>query len=604
MAKIHILSEEVANQIAAGEVVERPASVVKELLDNALDAGAKQVKVEAENGGIKKLVVMDDGEGMDKEDLEKCYLRHGTSKIATSDDLWRIQTLGFRGEALSSITAVSKLTIRTRTKAQSSGLELVVEGSKRRSLKPVGMPVGTTVMVEDLFAQVPARRKFLKTTTTELRHITEMVIDHALGFPDVGWQLKHQGRLTLNYPKTDSQELRVKQVLGEAIYGQLIPIHFDHPHLQISGLISKPQISHETKYKQYLLVNHRRVTDRGMVKAVKDAYGNLLPPKVYPVFVLYLNLPFEMVDVNVHPRKEEVKFVNGNFIYNSVRRAVSHALEKADLTFEYTTQIKTDEADQEISGNLSRSFPSSPTRFDSARRAGRFDQLPPLPTQAQKQFTYDFQAQAALEVAEEILPYELATQAHPIIQIHNLYLVTQTDKGLLIVDQHAAHERILYDQLVAEFKAKKKSTEKQSLLIPAKIDLPADDRLVMEEQLPLFSQIGFDLEIQKRQLMVQAVPALLTGKNITKILSELIEDLKNEELLREVDDQSQRMLTFLACRSAVKAGDRLTAQEAQEIVNVVKDTKTQYTCPHGRPVKVEMSLQELEKMFKRSGFKY
>ena len=641
MSKIEILPESVANQIAAGEVVERPASVVKEWLDNAVDAQASQIKIEIEKGGIQKILVTDNGTGMDEEDVNKCCLRHGTSKIATAEDLFQIKTLGFRGEALASIAAVSKLTIRSKTLDQSSGMELKIEGGKRLSLKPVGMPQGTTVLAEALFFNLPARKKFLKTLPTELHHITDTIIDQALAHAEIGFQLFHQERSLLHYPNTvtksvdnllrnskdkisktsaalteDTMALRIKQVLGNSIFSELIPVYFDHPHIQISGWVSKPQISHDSRYKQYLFVNGRRINDRGLTKAVKDAFGSLLPAKIYPIFVLYLKLPFDMVDVNVHPRKEEVRFVNSGLVYNSIRKSVSHALENADLTFSGFSQTKEVDFSKDLY-DLSLTPSISPLAGESDRSYKRNAPHDSLPfqeagwgdhsilhgrfSQSQKDFTHTIN-QHASRVSEPILPWGSDTETmYPILQIHNLYLITQSNNGLLIVDQHAAHERVLYEKLLINFQAKKNLVQKQNLLIPAEFDLSINEADILRENLKILDQLGFEIKSKGKgnHFQILSVPAILSGKNLIRIITEVISDLKDEQLAKNIDDQSLRALTFLACRSAVKAGDKLSGPEARHIIEALEKTQIKYTCPHGRPVKVEISLKDLEKMFGR-----
>ena len=654
MAKIQILSAEIANKIAAGEVVERPASVVKELVDNAVDAGASQIDIEIKEGGTRLISVSDNGEGMDEEDLLKCWQRHGTSKIKEIDDLWRVMSMGFRGEALASIAAVSKVTIKSKQKGEVSGKEITVLGGKssggaeyNSAPASVGMPEGTKVVVEDLFYNVPARKKFLKTAGTELRHIIEVVNDFALVWLEVGFSLKHNGKQVLSYfatpgvsefsapsavelnPEVQMQTTPgVGRVLGERFVDGLLPVRLDHPHLQISGWIGKPQLCHEVKYKQWLFVNKRRVRDMGLNKVIKQAYGTLLPARVYPVYVLYLDLPPEMVDVNVHPRKEEVKFVNSQLIYSSVIRAVKYGLEAGELGWTYSEELITNMekviTDQDEGEGVSLKFGTKGGTIYNTKKNS-------YPSYGQRSVYWDLNK--PLQVSEDNVPYgtsQAFREPGRVIQIHNLYLVIQSENGLVIVDQHAAHERVMYEKFVSEFKSKNNSEQKQELLIPLELELLANERQTLEESMSIFENLGFEIELKAKsskfkattkklkvnsssQLSIVnckllAVPVWAVNKNLIQLIKEVLHDIEEDTLVDvelssdKIDDQSLRVLTYMACRSAVKAGDRLSEQEMRHILESLDLTQEKYTCPHGRPVKVEFSMGELERMFKRSGF--
>lgn len=580
MGKIKILPENVANKIAAGEVVERPASVVKELVENSLDAQVSQIKVEVESGGIKKILVIDDGTGMDKEDIQKCFLRHGTSKIFQEEDLLSIKSLGFRGEALSSIAAVSKMKIKSKVEKETAGTLLELEAGETKKISSAGMPTGTSIEVSDLFFNVPARRKFLKSSPTEFRHIIDIITTHSLACENIGFVLKHNGKLVFSLEKNLSREEKIKELLGEEVFRNLLAVFFSHPHLKIEGFVSKPSLTAQASYKQFTFVNKRGVKDRVIAAAVKEAYGTLLPAKTYPIFFLYLTLPYEMVDVNVHPRKEEVKFVNSQFIFQSVKAAVSQALVRGDLT-----------------PSLQR-VTRGPTRLGQVR--------PPKPRDYNKERAVvgEKELEKELKFYKELLPWEEELKvrvAEEILQVHNLYLIKPTEEGILIVDQHAAHERILYEKLIESFKSEKKENISQALLLPLTVELSFSEAEILRENLKTLTRLGFEIEeFGRNSFKINSVPNILKAHDIVSLITEVIEDLGQERPPKEVDEKSLRTIVFLACRSAIKAGDPLSKEECRDLLEKLEETKTKYTCPHGRPVKVIISLAELQKMFKRT----
>lgn len=664
-----MLPEQVANQIAAGEVVDRPASVIKELMENAIDAGATRVVVELEEGGKRKMAVIDDGSGMDAEDVRKSVVRHATSKVRNVEDLTRIGTMGFRGEALASIASVSRMTIRSRMqdgrnlqfpisnsqlssneqlsskKSVSSGFEVVIEGGKIVSESKVGMAGGTTVVVEDLFFNVPARKKFLKTTATELRNIVEIMEAMALAWPTVGFVLKHGTRNVLEVSKLQERMARVRSVLGDSLTSQLVPVYFDHPHLQIQGWVGKPQTSQETKVKQFLVVNSRRVSDKVVTGAIKQAMSTLLMPRAQVPWVLYVDVPLEMVDVNVHPRKEEVKFVNGSTIFRAVYDAVETGLKKADLRYmveskedglgNETIPDKEKLADDfgsfnsgrganvaekqrgyaskfEAGGGTSRNYGYVREAAGSYATGGYSKQhTPSLPRQNSVPVTS--QEGKVRDFLEQVLPWEvdreMVDEMGEIIQLQKLYLVMQTEKGMRLVDQHAAHERIRYEQLLAGWENKDlRST--QALLLPEEIGLSMGELLVVEDNLDTLLTVGFEIGIQKdeKTVSVKAVPAVLTGVKLGSLVREMVGDLlakDDVESLRKyedekVDSQTRRVLVYLACRSAIKGGDYLAPERRRQLLVDLAACKRPYTCPHGRPVEIVVTWGELERMFKRA----
>lgn len=585
MSKIKILPPQVAAKIAAGEVVERPASVVKELIENSIDAQADQITIQLEQGGIGKIRVVDNGQGMDKDDLLKCFKQHGTSKISSAEDLNQVRSLGFRGEALYSITSVSKTTIQSKTGQERSGNQVVINGGKVERISPVGIPRGTQIIVENIFFNLPARKKFLKKERTELLQIINVVTKTGLAFPKIGFFLNHNQKTILDLPKNQTLAERVETLLGKALFPYLIPIEIDRPHFNLKGFIGKPQIARENRSKQYLFVNHRPVVNQVASAAVSKAYGSLIPPKSHPLFILFINLPPQLVDVNIHPRKQEIKFINSSFVFHTIYQAVLNQLENSNLTFKAE---------------------SYPFITDSKKITTSLTDK----QKAEKKYSYSFKKTKRPknnlfldQTKEEKLPWEqsdIGEKTQEIIQIHNLYLISQTPNGLLIVDQHAAHERILYESLLKGFTKNKDKPLNQSLLIPLTLNLSLSETQLLTENLPVLKKIGFEIEeFGKNSFKITSVPHPLKDRDVKGIISEVLDDILEEKPIRDVDKKSLRLISYLACRSAIKAGDYLTLEQRENLLKQLGKTKTNYTCPHGRPAKIKIDLKELNKMFKR-----
>jgi DNA mismatch repair protein MutL len=559
MNEIKQLSQEVISKIAAGEVIERPVYAVKELVENSLDAGADSVIVHVEESGLKRIVVIDNGTGMSLEDIKESFKPHTTSKLFTTDDLSAVKTLGFRGEALSSIAAISKLTIQSRTKKDTAGTMVLLNEGKVEKISPVGIPVGTQITVENLFYPVPARKKFLKSQRTEFRHVIETMTHFALSFPTVRFVLTHNGKTFFDLPKTTDILDRVAMLLGKDIFASLIPISYQDGYITLSGFLTKPQVTAKTPYKQYLFINNRKITDKGIVSAITSAYGTLLDKHSYPLGMLFLSIPFEIVDVNVHPRKEEVRFVDQKTLYYAVEKAVTQTLVKHDISYQENTWGE----------ELFKSTNSY---------AGRL-------------------------LKDENLPWKLAqavkTNLSEVIQMHDVYMFAETSEGLALFDQHAVHERILYEQFKTAFQKHKKEKKSFQLSKAKVIDLGISQKELLEENLSLFEEFGFGLEHFKgTSFLLRSVPMLLHDRDHKKMFIEMLEDLE-ENKSKSVDAISNQMIAYLACRGAVKAGDSLTKKQMQDLLQQLEKTPNNATCPHGRPTKIAVSLRELHRMFKR-----
>ncbi len=606
MSKIHILPEDLVNKIAAGEVVERPASVVKELLDNAYDCAANQITVEIEDGGMKKIRVTDNGTGMDKADVELAFKSHATSKINQTDDLLNIKSYGFRGEALSSIASVSKVTLKSRMSGDDLGNEIKIEGGNVIGITETGSPAGTTVTVEDLFYNIPARKEFIKSSQSEYKAILDIVEAHAIANPKIGLTLINNDKTIYSLPKDHLIEDRVRAILGNDVNDKLIPIFFEHPHVEIYGFTGKPELASERRKFQMIFVNKRAIENKSIAFAVKDAYSSLIPKNTYPPYVLFIDVQPNIVDVNVHPRKEEVKFSNEQLIFTSVKSAVKAALDRTNLVpgssgspSGFNDPFAPNPMSSPFGGFNSpaqpRPFPSAPMPRPFARPVASA-MAPQKP--ANSFWDSPFDDMPGGNGAPK--PFNNFSN-RKVYQFHNLYLVTETESGIMIYDQHAVHERILYEKLKNKNAEINKDESVQKLLQPVVINLSAKEAVTLEEFIEDLKAQGIELEeFGPNAYKITQVPASMAAKNIKNIFHEILEDLENDKEIKSADNKTEKILTYLSCRMAYKAGDNIPNEEAAALIDQLGDTEIQYTCPHGRPVKVEITLKELSKMFKRT----
>lgn len=563
MGKIKQLPEDVIARIAAGEVIERPSYAVKELLDNAIDAGADTITIHIEESGLKRIVVHDNGEGMSAEDLLLCLLPHTTSKLSDNDELLGIKTLGFRGEALASIAAIAQLSIKSRPADAAGGNEITTTNGVIEPIRPVGMPVGTIVTVDNLFYAIPVRKKFLKSAKTEFRQITDVVVSYALSYPFIHFVLTHNKKTIVDLPKCTDVLQRVQTLLGEAIFQNVLPVSVVDEFIGVNGFIGKPQVATKQNQKQYLFINNRYVSDKAISLAVKEAYATLIPATSTPIFILHLSIPPEAVDVNVHPRKEQVSFIDSTRITDAIKQGVAQALTSHNLVYNFA-KLK-----QDLSTKIGET-----------------------------------QSFAGEMLRDAVLPWnagELGTiiREAPITSIHNTYLLTVTADGMMLVDQHAAHERVLYEQFVSVFEDARSKQEQYVLPKPLSLQVSVSDAQMIEEYMSYFTQLGFQIEpFQGTTFVIRAAPAVFKERNMQKIIADMLVDIANETG-KTIDTKTQRMLAFLACRAAVKAGDALTKEQGKKLLEQLEATVNNTTCPHGRPTKIVITLTELHKLFKR-----
>ncbi len=588
MGKIKILSSEVADQIAAGEVVERPASIVKELLDNAVDAGANEIEIRLENGGIDKIEIIDNGGGMGKSDLELAIVRYGTSKIGKIEDLLAVKTMGFRGEALASICAVSKFRIASKVEKQVGGWEVVVEGGKLITKREIGMSRGTRVVVEDLFFNVPARRKFLRTGSTEWRYCLEMVERLSLACPSVGIRLWHNGKLFLDLVSGGDIKERIRSIYGSEVVKQMFEVGYDHLHWKIWGMVGKPQLGKEKGSRQVVIVNDRVVIDRGIMRSVKEALGSLLPPRYQVPWILYLVMPGDMVDINVHPRKEEVRYVNPFGVYSAITKMIDGEIKKEDLKFvrgeEDSRVIEEFDWKSGLRGG-GGGLAINRERWQGEKRAVNLD--------------LNLELLGLGDVVNDETGTSDRNLGNKFVQMHNLYIVFEEERGMALIDQHAAHERIRYEKLMEGLK--EKISRRVDVLLPVKIEVDLREREALYEQRELLKKIGIELDFVEDEVRVLSVPSGWEEVNMRRALVEMAGDLIEESNVDGVSDEQLKVLTYLSCRSAIKGGQRLTQREMEYLVEDLRKCKLPFTCPHGRPVEILITWKEMEKMFLRVG---
>jgi DNA mismatch repair protein MutL len=665
MSRIRILPETVANKIAAGEVVERPASVVKELLENALDAGARSIRIETESGGKRLIRVIDDGCGMNHDDALLAFERHATSKLRTADDLLSIATLGFRGEALPTIAAVSRLLLETRDAEDGEGTRIEFAGGKLLGVKPAGIPVGTSISVADIFYAVPARRKFLKSETTELGHIASLVTHYALAHPDRHFLLKTPSQEILNCSPVEKLADRVYQIFGRQSLDELTEIPateaavrgaITEPPLEaeeraatlrVSGFTSRPEVQRSNRNGIYIFVNRRLVRDRLLLHAISEAYRNIVPPGVFPVVLLFLDMPYEEVDVNVHPAKIEVRFRHPQFVHDFTRDAIRQALSvarpipgfpaarAATAAATATTSAPANGGSTAFAARaaaidptyLSSAIPGSlpgppraviPASFgDVAGAAAGFELTgaPERPISQRLQFDptgasdfslgpQDSVAAAAgdnfraAETPGALPSVEDIADLKPLGQVNSSFIVAVNGEGLWIIDQHVAHERVLFEQ---HLRARREGElGGQRLLVPLIVELNP-------RQLAIFEQIGeelrangFEAELMgARSVAIQAAPAGITSGDAERLLYEILDGIARENQAISIDSLQAKIAASTSCHAAIKVNTPLDPAKMEWLLGELAKTEHPMSCPHGRPVVLRYSVREIERAFKR-----
>jgi DNA mismatch repair protein MutL len=636
MNRIHVLPVSLVSKIAAGEVIERPSSVLKELLENSVDAGATRVEIAVEDGGRRLVQVADDGCGMNRDDLALAVQPHATSKLTSEEDLFKIATMGFRGEALPSIGSVAQLRIVSRAADEPGGHEILASGGQVEGPRPVAAPVGTTVEVRELFFNVPARRKFLKTTNTEMGHLTEQLIRIGLAHPHVHLICAHNGRRTHDLPASGGQDVgeglraRIASLFSQELAGALIRIDRRERGLRVYGWVAPPGQARGTPAWQYTWLNGRYIRDRFLQHAIREAYRGLLPEGRFPVVFLFLETNPADVDVNVHPTKIEVRFRDSNLVHSQVLAAMRETFLRRDLapgvSAESLTQGEVSYSDSAEGpapaqrGERQVGAPAKPAAdlYSPGQQQIReafadfLKNLPPTrvtrpfgaedePGSVANELSGDRRpllSPADRRMADEPRPPALGPKGRA-IQLHNTYLVTESDDGLIIIDQHALHERIIYQELVARIG--RGPLESQRLLLPETIDVTPAEVACLESFGKLFEQLGLDLTpFGPTTVAVQAVPSVLSDVDVADWVSQLLVRLADKPDQAATDEFIQEVLESMACKAAVKAGDPLTAEEITALLERRREIEKPSACPHGRPTTLHLSISDLEKQFKRT----
>ena len=600
MPKIHRLPVELANQIAAGEVVERPASVVKELVENAIDAGARRITVTVEYGGKRMVRVEDDGEGMESEDVQLALERHATSKIRTSDDLAAIATLGFRGEALPSIASVSHLTLRTRARGAMSGTEIKVHGGVIGSMTEAGAPEGTRIDVEDLFYNLPARRKFLKTDQAESAQVSRIVTQLALGAHEVGFSLVSAGRRLLECPPAGSRRERLFQVYGDP--GDLIEVYKEAAGIRVTGYIAPLAETGPRRGPQNVFINGRLVRDKTIAHAIGDAYSVASIKERSPEVHLFIEMPLDALDVNVHPTKAEVRFREQSLMHGVIRRAVGDALGQGPAPTLALTPTASPSAyptgeTLPIPGVLAGGLYPSRWRPEGTQATGYGLPSPGYAQGPQGQS----EPQAAGMTGEPPLStshFALSTSLIPLGQFRDTFIIAVDHEGVAIIDQHVAHERVLYERTLEKLTSGR--LESQRLLTPILVDLPAAGRQALVARASDLERLGFEVEeFGGEAVKVSALPALLGAEEAAATLRTLAEDLEGFDRGSPAEAALKLMAATIACHAAVKANYPLTYEKMAHILEELAATAYSTICPHGRPVMLRLTRREIEKNFQR-----
>jgi len=615
--KLHKLPQSVVNQIAAGEVVERPASVVKELVDNAIDADADRIEVRVKNGGIDMIEVSDNGYGIPKEELPLIFDAHTTSKIEKIEDLNTLISMGFRGEALSTITSVARVNVSSKYVEETIANEIDFNEKGKSSVKKTAKEKGTTVRVENLFYNIPARKKHLKTPQTEYRKIYELMNNYYLIYPNIHFVLEKDGKVVLDLPPIDNSkkgeitEERVKEVMNEET-SNFLQVSYEGAGVKISGYVAHPSNHKNSRAKSYMFVNDRAISDKGIYRAIHEGYARYIPHGQKVDFVVKIDMDPEFVDVNVHPRKEEVRFVNPYRIYSAIENAIKHTLEK-QLSFRNTPSGGQ-------SGTETSNIPSGRTNdFSSIRE--RFNKASATTSPNREEKGYEnrslyssgrsssvkdsllfskeiLSSETHEEDQREALPWEEKMKVRNLFQMFNKYVVVEfIDERLWVIDQHAAAERINFEKLSKG----KNGLDLQNYLVPVEIELKKEEALFLDEVKDFFENIGIIYEIEDSKLKLQTAPTSFSESNFEEIFNEIftLED-SVEDLRKNLEKRREDLLATISCHSSIRSGQKLSREEMLNLFRELSDCENPYSCPHGRPAIWKLTLPEIDNNFERT----
>lgn len=641
---IKILPKNLINQIAAGEVIAKPASVVKELLENSIDAGASQINIYISNQ-CRDIKIVDNGIGMAKDDAEICFLRHSTSKMTAFEDLETILTRGFRGEALASISSIAQVEMITRYKDDLAGIKIEVEGSEIKKIQQTGSPIGTSICVKNLFYNTPARLKFLKSEKSELNTILNIIVHQSISIPDIAITIFKNDKKILELPKNQPQKDRILQLIGSTVDQKIIPIFLDleGANLKVSGYISKPELNFNNRKNQYFFVNKRPIKSQIISAAINEGYKGFMMTQRYPLAVIFLDIVPHEVDVNVHPTKEEVRFKDEGKIFSLINRAIVEAFRKSQLIPELNTEqesnssqpfIEQDSSEQStapqnsfqksiIDNTLSVDSFSKPMRPYFEKNYTAEMSLPKL----EKRSSYDFESEKnykPLKVPDPLSVQRLADTIRfnipefdikksdeterldfskhplpiPIIQIAGVYIMAQMGDDILLIDQHAAHERIVYNRIIEE--QKNKSLSSQPLLVPITIELQIPHIPYIGYIKPILAEFGIEIdEFGGRTFIIRTLPTGFEKLNVEALINDIIENIELKGKPKDIAELKDAVLTRIACHCAVRSGQHLHIDEMQSLIHEMVNSPLCFTCPHGRPTMILITKEQLDKQFKR-----
>jgi DNA mismatch repair protein MutL len=609
MSTIHLLDQDLINKIAAGEVVERPSSVVKELVENALDAEGTQLEVKILQGGIDRIIVQDNGKGMTQEDAKMCLLRHATSKLQSADDLFALRSMGFRGEALASIASVSQFSLITKTKEESNGYRVWLDEQQKIQAESAPANTGTRVTVDNLFYNVPARQKFLKTASTEFSHILRYLQQVSLIHPSLEIVCTHNDKEIFHYLPESLQE-RVQRVMGKQWEGKMIPLQLKKEGISLEGFVSIPSHVHSTHKYQYLFVNGRPIYDHLLSRTVLNAYETMVPKGYFPSFVLKLDIDPSQVDVNVHPRKSEVKFLQMSAVMGLVKSAVRQSLQDHDLVPKQSLYQPSEGQEASYQGAPSFSSWKSAEKKNSAPSPYRASSPQKSIVHFPAKSTPSHQeSQEAMKFSQEFMSGRLASKeykkSHPfriIGQLHLSCILLESSEGLLMGDQHAISEIVNYQQIKKNYQQKNISS--QSLLLPEVVSLQADEMELWRESLEFIQDFGWEVsEIGSSEIQISALPEVLKKENVAGEFQELLLELQKEKTF-DHSKKEEELIKYQACRSAVMVGDQLTQEEMEQLVSQWYQVENNAACEHGRPALAEVTLDEIRSFFNRGKVKH
>jgi DNA mismatch repair protein MutL len=608
MAKIRVLPDDIANRIAAGEVVERPASVVKELMENSLDAGGTKIAIDVEEGGRKLIRITDNGEGMVPEDALACFGRHATSKLYQPDDLFSIKTLGFRGEALPSIASVSRLLLETQAES-SIGTAIEIAGGKLLSQREQAFPRGTQITVEDLFFNVPARRKFLRSESYELSQITTYCTHYALAFPEIHFVLKSAGFEILSAPKTSGSRDRIFQIFGKDLLDDLVEHEktFGRSGVKVHLFTSRPHVQKYNRNSMFFFINRRLVRDKIILHAISEAYRNILPSGTFPVVIMFVTIPFEDVDVNVHPAKTEVRFKHQSFVHDAIRDSIL-----SGLTQDKTIVPMIDEGAPMSPFSVPAPQPRMPDSWASddpiARAAFALQPGMRMPAENPIPLELNFRSvvpqsdgcEEPLELPGSYPEFDrVRTEVQPLGQLRDSFIVATDSSGLIVIDQHVAHERVLFEAYLRQKLAGK--MEIQRLLMPIIVQLPPRQLVILDGIVPELAHNGFEVEpFGPKTIAIKTAPAILKPAAVEKLLLELLDGLERETQVVNIDALKKKIAATVSCHAAIKINTPLDEAKMRWLVGELMKTDVPTVCPHGRPIILRYDLREIQKAFKRA----